>query len=187
MSKIGENPIKVPASVTVEVRNDEVMIKGSGGEKIVRIPSVLKITKTADMLELSRINEDKKTKSSHGLYRQLIANYIVGMDTPWQKRLEVVGTGYTVKLEGENLVFKLGYSHPSIFKKVDGIRFQVEGNNKAIVSGWDKQLVGQIAYQIKLLKKPDSYKGKGIRYEGEQIRLKPGKKVKATTGAAGAA
>ncbi len=187
MSKIGENPITIPASVTVEVRSQDVTIKGAKGEKIIRIPSNLKIVKNGDKLELSRVSEDKKSKSVHGLYRQLISNYIVGMDKPWQKRLEVVGTGYTVKLQGENLVFKLGYSHESVFKKVEGISFQVEGNNKAIVSGLDKQLVGQIAYQIKMLKKPDSYKGKGIRYEGEQIRLKPGKKVKATTGAAGAA
>ncbi len=101
------------------------------------------------------------------------------MEKPWQKRLEVVGTGYNVKLQGEDLVFKLGYSHPVVFKKVTGIKFQVEGNNKVIIEGVDKQLVGQIAYQIKMLKKPDVYKGKGIRYEGEKLRIKPGKKAKA--------
>lgn len=186
MSKIGNNPITVPSSVTVEVKDNLITIRGSAGEKTLGFPTNLNLVKTEDKLVVSRKNDEKKTKSVHGLYRQLIANYIAGMDKPWQKKLEVVGTGYTVKLQGADLVFKLGYSHQITFKKVDGINFQVEGNNKVVVSGFDKQLVGQIAYQIKILKKPDIYKGKGIRFEGEQIRLKPGKKVKATTGAAAA-
>jgi large subunit ribosomal protein L6 len=138
-------------------------------------------------LIIKRSNEEKKTKSLHGLYRQLVYNGVSGVEKLWEKRLEVVGTGYNVKLQGEDLVFKLGYSHPVVFKKTPGVSYQVDGNTKVIVSGVDKQLVGQIAHKIILLKKPDVYKGKGIRYEGEKLRIKPGKKAKAagaTTGPA---
>src|SRR3989344_5586731 len=127
--------------------------------------------------------ELKKVKALHGLYRTLISNAMQGVVTPWQKRLEIVGTGYNAKMQGEDLALKVGYSHPIVFKKVTGIKFQVDGNNIIIISGVDKQLVGQVAHQIKTNKKPDPYKGKGIRYEGERLKLKPGKKAK-TAGAA---
>ncbi len=185
MSKIGQKPIIVPASVQASVQGQTVLVKGKNGELTVELPVNLSVTQEAQTLTLQRKNELKKTKSVHGLYRQLISNAVQGVETFWQKKLEVVGTGYNVKLQGEDLVFKLGYSHPVIFKKVPHIRYQVEGNNKICVLGVDKQLVGQIAFQLKLLKKPDAYKGKGIRYEGEKLRIKPGKKAKtATTGAA---
>ena len=144
----------------------------------------IEFIKKENGLSVKRSNEEKKTKSIHGLYRQLINNAVLGVQKLWEKRLKIVGTGYTVKLDKDDLVFKIGYSHPVIFKKVPGIKFQVEGNNKAVVLGSDKQLVGQVAYQIKILKKPDVYKGKGIQYEGEKLRIKPGKKVKAAGAAA---
>ena len=182
MSKIGVNPIEVPNTVSVEIIGKKVTIKGVTGEYVIDFPAKLKVVKDGTKLLVSRSNEDKKTKSLHGLYRQLVYNIVTGLVKPWQKRLEVVGTGFTVKLQGEDLIFKLGYSHQITFKKVPGITFQVEGNNKVVVSGVDKQLVGQTAYQIKMLKKPDAYKGKGVRFEGEVIKLKPGKKVKTTAG-----
>lgn len=186
MSKIGDAAIVVPSTVQVDLSEKTVTIKGHEGQMVIELPHVLKIEKSQDKLLLKRMNELKKTKSLHGLYRQLVANAVSGVEEPWQKRLEVAGTGYNVKLQGEDLVFKVGYSHPVVFKKVMGIKFQTEGNNKAIVSGVDKQLVGQVAFQIKLIKKPDVYKGKGIRFEGEKLRIKPGKKAK-TVGAPGAA
>ena len=135
-------------------------------------------------LIIKRNNNEKKVRSLHGLFRQLISNAISGVEKPWEKKLEVVGTGYTVKLQGEDLVFKIGYSHLVTFKKQPGIKYQVEGNNKVTVAGYDKQLVGQVAYQIKMIRKPDVYKGKGIRYLGEKLRIKPGKKAKAAGAAA---
>ena len=182
MSKIGNNPIEVPISVTVKSENDRIEVKGPNGELFILIPKNLHVSQKENVLIVGAGNNQKKTKSLHGLYRQLIFNAVWGVAKPWEKRLEIVGTGYNVKLQGEDLVFKMGYSHPIVFKKTPKINYKVEGNTKVVVSGVDKQLVGQVAYQIKQLKKPDAYKGKGIRYEGEQIKLKPGKKVK-TAGA----
>ncbi len=184
MSKIGQKTISIPVGVNVAIDKKTVTVKGSGGELVITLPHRIDAHLDNNVISLTRVNEEKKSKSLHGLMRQLVYNAVTGMITPWQKRLEVVGTGFNVKLQGEDLVFKLGYSHPVVFKKVVGIRFQVEGNNKVAVSGMDKQLVGQITYQIKMLKKPDVYKGKGIRYENEHLRIKPGKKAKAAGAAA---
>ncbi len=183
MSKIGQQPVIVPKATTFTLTGNEVEVKGSKGILKVTLPVSLKGTYEENIFVLKRLNEAKKTKSLHGLYRMLVYDAVTGVETPWEKRLEVVGTGYNVKMQGEDLVFKVGYSHPVVYKKTDGVSFKVEGSNKVVIMGCDKQYVGQIAYQIKILKKPDVYKGKGIRYEGEQLRIKPGKKAKATTGA----
>ncbi len=179
MSKIGAKIIEIPSAVTVDITKNKVTVKGVEGELVLTVPKELETAKKDSTITLKRLNEAKKTKSVHGLFRQLIANAIMGVQKPWQKRLEIVGTGYNAKLQGEDLVLRLGYSHPVVFKKVAGVRYQVENNNKIVVAGADKQLAGQIAYEIKTLKKPDPYKGKGIRYEGEKLKLKPGKKAKA--------
>jgi len=179
MSKIGNKKIEVPVGVVVEITGQTVKVKGKEGELSFILPTVLKIERQENQLVITRKNESKNSKSLHGLFRQLISNAVVGVEKLWQKRLEIVGTGFNVKAQGEDLVFKVGYSHPVVFKKVVGIKYQVEGNNKAVVLGADKQLVGEIAYQIKIIKKPDAYKGKGIKYEGEKLRIKPGKKAKA--------
>ena len=184
MSKIGNAPITVPIAVTVQIPGDFVEVKGPNGTLTHSIPHGITVSREGERILVKTKKEDKKTKSMHGFYRQLLANAIAGVEKAWEKRLEVVGTGFNVKLQGEDLIFKLGFSHTVTFVKVPNIIFKVEGNTKVIVSGIDKQKVGQIAYQIKILKKPDVYKGKGIRYQGEIIKLKPGKKVKATTGAA---
>ncbi|MDO8497243.1 MAG: 50S ribosomal protein L6 [bacterium] len=178
MSKIGQQIIIVPQGVEVILQDNEVKVKGKNGELHVVLPSVLKMEKTDAGLLVRRSSDDKKVKSLHGLYRKLIANAVAGVETEWEKRLEVVGTGFNVKMQGEDLVFKVGYSHPVVFAKVDGIKYKVEGTTKVVVAGADRQLVGQVAYQIKIVKKPDVYKGKGIRYEGERLRIKPGKKAK---------
>jgi len=179
MSKIGQKSISISKAVTVEISGSLVTVKGPLGTLQVTIPRGISIKREGDTLLLEAKNEEKKTRSLHGLYRQLVYDAVVGLETPWQKRMEIVGTGFNVKLQGEDLVFKVGYSHPVVFKKVEGIKYKVEGTNKVVVEGADKQLVGQTAYQIKIIKKPDAYKGKGIRYEGEQLRIKPGKKAKA--------
>ncbi|PJC81692.1 50S ribosomal protein L6 [Candidatus Roizmanbacteria bacterium CG_4_8_14_3_um_filter_36_10] len=179
MSKIGSKQIIIPDTVTVSVDKQTVIIKGKAGELKIILPQVIKIDQQEKRLILKPLKNNKQAHSWHGLFRQLIANAVMGVEMPWMKKLEIVGTGYNVKLQGEDLVFKLGYSHPVIFKKKAGVDYQVDGNNKLTVRGVDKQLVGEIAYQIKIIKKPDSYKGKGIRYLGERIKLKPSKKVKA--------
>ena len=180
MSKIGQKVIPVPKSVQLDIQKDSVSVKGSKGELKISFPHHISLVKDQDVLTVKRANDHSKSKADHGLFRSLISNAVTGVETPWTKRLEVVGTGFNVKLQGQDLVFKIGFSHQVIFKKIEGITFQVDGNNKCIVSGIDKQLVGQTAYQIKILRKPDVYKGKGIRYEGEVVRIKPGKKAKTT-------
>lgn len=179
MSKIGEKTIVLSSAVTLDIDNNKVTVKGPQGEMIFDVPKVLTLVKDEKNLSIKRNNNDKKVRSLHGLYRQLIGNAISGVEKPWEKKLEVVGTGYTVKLQGEDLVFKIGYSHIVTFKKQPGIKYQVVENNKITVAGFDKQMVGQVAYQIKMIRKPDVYKGKGIRYLGEKLRIKPGKKAKA--------
>lgn len=183
MSKIGQKTITVPQTVTVFVDKRTITVKGPKGELQFKLPKVLEAVLDDNVFSVTRSNEMKKTKSLHGLYRQLIYNAVVGVENLWHKKLEVVGTGYNVKLQGEDLVFRLGLSHPVVFKKIPGIQYQVDGGNKVIISGVDKQLVGQTAYQIKMVKKPDVYKGKGIRYQGEKLRIKPGKKAKTMIGA----
>jgi len=184
MSKIGQKPINISAGVNLQINEGLISVKGPKGEWKGTLPRVLELKNKNNQWIVSRKNEKKTSKSLHGLYRTLINNAIVGVETPWQKRLEIVGTGFNVKIQGNDIVFKVGYSHPVIFQSVPGITLQVEGNNKVIISGSDKQLVGQIAFQIKCIRKPDVYKGKGIRYEGEVLRIKPGKKVKAAGAAA---
>ncbi len=179
MSKIGEKPVTLSPAVSLEIEDNNVIIKGPQGEMSFVVPRELTLIREENNLIFKRKNNEKKIKSIHGLYRQLISNAVFGVEKSWEKKLEVVGTGFTVKLQGEDLVFKVGYSHPVIFKKQSGIKYQVEGNNKVTVTGFDKQLVGQVAYQIKMIRKPDVYKGKGIRYLGEKLRIKPGKKAKA--------
>jgi len=184
MSKIGEKPVVISAAVNLTIDDNKINIKGPLGEMSFVVPKELTLIREGNNLILKRKNNEKKVRSIHGLYRQLIGNAVSGVEKAWEKKLEVVGTGFTVKLQGEDLAFKVGYSHQVVFKKQPGIKYQVEGNNKVIVSGFDKQLVGQVAYQIRIIKKPDVYKGKGIRYLGEKLRIKPGKKAKAAGAAA---
>lgn len=184
MSKIGEKIIEISQGINVNIDKKKINVKGPQGELTIELPDKLEVAIKENTLLVKRADDEKKTKSIHGLYRQLVSNAILGVQKLWEKKLKVVGTGYTVKLDKEDLVFKVGYSHPMVFKKIPGVKFQVEGNNKVVVLGCDKQLVGEVAYQIKILKKPDVYKGKGIQYEGEKLRIKPGKKAKVVGAAA---
>ncbi len=181
MSKIGQKVLTVPATVTFTVERSEVTIKGKLGALTIVLPQGITVEKGQDnTYSVVRRSDSKDLKSLHGTFRTLIDNAIRGVDKAWEKRLEVVGTGFNVKMQGKDLVFKVGYSHPVIYKESEGVTFAVEGNNKVIISGRDKQLVGEIAYKVKMLKKPDAYKGKGIKYEGEKLRIKPGKKAAKT-------
>jgi large subunit ribosomal protein L6 len=179
MSKIGQMPITVPQSVQVELKERLVSVRGSKGQLEFEIPPFLTIVRENEQLLITRENDSKRQKSSHGLYRSLIANAVKGVDEGWTRRLEVVGTGFNAKMQGAAVALKIGYSHIIVFQPVPGIQLATEGNNIILVSGADKQLVGQVAYQIKMVRKPDVYKGKGIRFEGEKVRIKPGKKAKA--------
>ncbi len=183
MSKIGEKPIPLPQEIKVEVQGKKINIKGKEGEIKLDIPNQLSVSIDKGQLMVKVDKNDKTAKALHGLYRSLISNAIQGVQKAWEKKLEVTGTGFGVQLQEDDLVFKVGYSHPVVFKKKAGIKFAIEGSNKVTISGADKQLVGQIAYQIKKIKLPDVYKGKGIKYEGEHLRIKPGKKAKAAEAA----
>lgn len=183
MSKIGEKTIEIPQGVALEVKDGRIHVKGQGGELSYALPKGITVVVEGTSAQVKRASNDKRTRALHGLIRSLVANAASGIIKPWEKTLEIVGTGFNVKAQGEELVLKLGYSHPVVVKKTEGIAFAVGGNNKITVKGIDKQLVGQVAYQIRSLKKPDVYKGKGIKYEGERLRIKPGKKAK-TAGAA---
>lgn len=180
MSKIGQKPVIIPQSVTVEIGDLKITVKGKDGMLVIPLTSGITAVNENGSLLFSRANNSKHQKSLHGLYRSLVSNAVIGVETPWEKKLEVVGTGFNVKLQGADLVFKVGYNHPVVFKKVDGITFAVEGTNKVSIKGIDKQLVGEIAFKVKMIKKPDVYKGKGIKYAGEKLRIKPGKKAKTT-------
>ena len=178
MSKVGSQPILIPQGTQVVMTGRSVEVKGKEGSMHIGIPKGISIKQTEEALLISVDDQSKRTRSLHGLMRSIINNAVLGVSKKWEKTMAVVGTGYRVKAQGEDLVFEVGYSHPVIFKKVEGISFVVEGNNKVVISGVDKQVVGSVSFKIKSLKKPDPYKGKGIRYEGEVIKLKPGKKAK---------
>lgn len=180
MSKIGQKPISIPQTVTLNVTGNEVHVKGKEGELKFTLPEGITAAVEESSLLVKRVDDTKKKKSLHGLYRSILANAVTGVETPWEKKLEVAGTGFNVKLQGEDLVFKVGYNHPVVFKKVNLVKYAVEGTNKVTLKSIDKQLVGEIAYKVKMIKKPDVYKGKGIKYAGEKLRIKPGKKAKTT-------
>jgi large subunit ribosomal protein L6 len=178
MSKIGLKPISFPTGTNVSLTDGIVAVKGNLGEVEIKTFPQLVVKIIDNQVLITRESEDKKIRSQHGLIRMLIANAVTGVNKLWEKTLEIQGVGYRVELQGTNLAFKLGFSHPVIFAIPKYVNAQVKGN-KITISGVDKQKVGEVAAEIKRLKKPDRYKGKGIRYEGEVIKLKPGKKAKA--------
>jgi len=175
MSRIGNKPIHLPQSVKVEITRDQIKVAGPKGNLEVTLPKVITAKSDAGLLQFSRTSDEKSIKALHGLVRSLSANAILGVTTGFSKDLELVGTGYRVATSGANLVLSLGYSHPIVFNPVSGVTFAVEGNTKIKLTGIDKQLVGQVAANIRKLRPPEPYKGKGIRIVGEVIRRKSGK------------
>ena len=175
MSRIGKNPISVPSGVEVKVDGQDVAVKGPKGELSVTIAEPITVSLDDGVITVSRPDEERESRSLHGLSRTLINNMIVGVTEGYSKALEIVGTGYRVLAKGSNLEFALGYSHPITFEPPEGISFSVDGQTKVAVHGIDKQLVGETAANIRKLRRPEPYKGKGVRYAGEIVRRKVGK------------
>ena len=175
MSRIGRLPIDIPSGVDISVNDDVVTVKGPKGELTTRIAKPIEVEIADGQVQVTRPDDERASRSLHGLTRTLIANDIVGVTQGYSKSLEVVGTGYRVAAKGTGLEFALGYSHPINIEPPAGITFSVEGNNKVTVSGISKQAVGEVAANLRKLRKPEPYKGKGVRYAGEQIRRKAGK------------
>jgi large subunit ribosomal protein L6 len=176
MSRIGKLPIAVPSGVDVSIDAALVTVKGPKGTLSHSVADPITVEKSDGVLEVKRPDDERISKSLHGLTRTLINNMVVGVTEGYEKKLEIVGVGYRVLSKGPTqLEFQLGYSHPIIFDAPDGITFAVEGPTKLGVQGIDKQLVGETAANIRKLRKPEPYKGKGVRYAGEHIRRKVGK------------
>jgi large subunit ribosomal protein L6 len=176
MSRIGRLPIPVPAGVEVSIDGSEVTVKGPKGTLSHTVVNPISVEKAEDgTLQVTRPNDERAAKERHGLTRTLINNMIVGVTTGYTKVLEISGVGYRVIPKGSNLEFALGYSHPIVVEPPEGISFTVEAPTRFVVTGIDKQLVGETAANIRKLRKPDPYKAKGVRYQGEVIRRKVGK------------
>ena len=175
MSRIGKLPIPVPAGVEVTVDGQTVTVKGPKGELTHTVAEPITVEVTGGEIVVSRPDEERKSRSLHGLTRTLIANNVIGVTQGFSKALEVVGTGYRVQAKGSSIEFALGYSHSITVDHPEGITFTVEGANKVVVSGTSKQAVGEVAANIRKLRKPEPYKGKGVRYVGENVRRKAGK------------
>ena len=175
MSRIGKLPIELPQGVTVSLKGRIVSVKGPKGALEQRIPAGIDMTQQGTQVVFQRHDEQRRTRAFHGLARALTANMVTGVSTGFEKRLEIVGVGYKADVEGRTLKLNIGYSHPVRFPIPEGIDIVVEPGNKIIITGIDKQLVGQSAATIRGYRPPDSYKGKGIRYKGERVRIKAGK------------
>ncbi len=178
MSRIGRLPIDVPAGVDVKIDGSSVTVKGPKGELALKVANPIEVKLEDGQLTVTRPDDERASRSLHGLTRTLIANQIIGVTQGYSKGLEVVGTGYRVAAKGDAIEFALGYSHPITVNPPAGISFTVEGNNKVTVTGIDKQAVGEVAANIRKLRKPEPYKGKGVRYAGEIVRRKAGKSGK---------
>ncbi|RKW71482.1 50S ribosomal protein L6 [Galactobacter caseinivorans] len=175
MSRIGRLPITVPAGVDLKVDGQNVTVKGPKGELTHVVAQPIQVSIEDGTLTVSRPDDQRASRSLHGLTRTLISNMIIGVTDGYTKKLEISGTGYRVLAKGSDLEFSLGYSHTITVQPPAGITFSVEGANKLTVSGIDKQQVGEAAANIRKLRKPDPYKAKGVKYEGEVIRRKVGK------------
>jgi large subunit ribosomal protein L6 len=175
MSRIGKMPIAIPAGVEVKIDGQVVSVKGPKGTLEHTVPAPITVVVEENSLIVTRPDDERTSRSLHGLTRTLIANKIEGVTKGFTKGLEIVGTGYRVTAKGSALEFALGYSHPILVEPPAGISFQVEGNTKVTVVGIDKQAVGEVAANLRKLRKPEPYKGKGVRYAGEVVRRKAGK------------
>jgi large subunit ribosomal protein L6 len=178
MSRIGRLPIDIPSGVDVTVDGRDVTVKGPKGTLALTIAQPITVAIEDGRVLVSRPDDERESRSLHGLTRTLIANNIIGVTQGYTKGLEVVGTGYRVQARGANVEFALGFSHPVVVEPPAGITFTVEGNNRLTVSGIDKQAVGETAANIRKIRKPEPYKGKGVRYAGENVRRKAGKSGK---------
>ena len=175
MSRIGKLPIEIPAGVTVSVADRVVTVKGAKGELSLTVAQPIDVKVEDNQVVVTRPDDERASRALHGLTRTLINNDIIGVSQGYSKGLEIVGTGYRVQQKGQALELALGFSHPVTVEPPAGITFAVEGNTKITVSGISKQAVGECAANIRKIRKPEPYKGKGVRYAGEQVRRKAGK------------
>jgi large subunit ribosomal protein L6 len=178
MSRIGRQPIPIPEQVTVDIRGARVTVTGPRGTLNQDLSPEMRVVVEDDTVRVERPSDEREHRSLHGLTRTLIANMVEGVVSGYEKRLEIHGVGYRTALTGADLEFQLGFSHPVRFAAPEGIEFEVPAPNRIVVRGIDKQLVGEVAADIRKLRKPEPYKGKGIRYEGEYVRKKAGKAAK---------
>jgi large subunit ribosomal protein L6 len=178
VSRIGKQPIAIPDGVTVEVSDGVVIVKGPGGELSQRVDRDMKVTVEDGEVRVERPSDERNHRSLHGLTRSLIANMVEGVTKGYEKRLEIQGVGYRAALKGAELELQVGFSHPVTMAPPPGIEFEVPAPNRIVVKGIDKQLVGEMAANVRKVRKPEPYKGKGIRYEGEYVRKKAGKAAK---------
>ena len=176
MSRIGKLPIQVPTGVDVTIDGQHVTVKGPKGTLTHTVAEPITVNRADDgALQVQRPDDERESRSLHGLSRTLIANMVTGVTAGYTKNLEIVGTGYRVTAKGSNLEFALGFSHPVVVEAPNGISFTVQTPTRFSVEGIDKQKVGEVAANIRKLRKPDPYKGKGVRYQGEVVRRKAGK------------
>jgi len=176
MSRIGKQPVVIPSGVDVTINGQNIAVKGPKGTLTLDVREPISVARDDDgAVVVTRPNDERENRSLHGLSRTLIANLVTGVTQGYTTKMEIFGVGYRVALKGTNLEFALGYSHPVVITAPEGVTFAVETPTKFSITGIDKQKVGQIAANIRRLRKSDPYKGKGIRYEGEQIRRKVGK------------
>ena len=175
MSRIGRLPVVIPGGVDVTIEGREVIVKGPQGRLSLQLAPPIEISQSDGTLSVTRPNDEGEVRALHGLSRSLVANMVTGVTEGYRKTLEIVGVGYRVQARGADLEFALGYSHPVKVSPPEGITFRVETPTRLVVEGIDKQQVGEVAANIRKLRKPDPYKGKGVRYSGEQVRRKAGK------------
>ena len=177
MSRIGKQPIPVPAGVTIAIEPELVTVRGPKGELSERVPRDIQVEQVDGQLIVRRPTDRGEHRALHGLTRTLVANMVQGVTAGFEKRLEIQGVGYRAQLRGRDLELALGYSHPVSVKAPDGIEFEVPQPTRIVVRGASKQLVGEVAANIRKRRKPEPYKGKGIRYEGEHVARKVGKRA----------
>ena len=180
MSRVGQAPIPVPSGVEVKIEGRVVTVKGPKGELTRTLPEVLSITQDAGELTVDRADEERESRALHGLFRSLVANMVTGVTEGYRRGLEIVGVGYRATAQGDRaLELAVGYSHTVKVQAPEGITFEVPSNTRIDVVGIDKETVGQVAADIRAIRKPEPYKGKGIRYQGEVVRRKAGKAASA--------
>lgn len=175
MSRIGKIPVDIPKGVTVEMKHGALVAKGPKGQLEYEVPKEFKVEIADDKIRVHRPNDSRKNKALHGLIRTLIRNSVVGVSQGYSKQLNIVGVGYKAQKQGSGVQLNVGYSHPVVFNEIPGIEFDVPNATTIVVKGIDRQVVGQVAANIRSVRPPEPYKGKGIRYADEQVRRKVGK------------
>ena len=175
MSRIGNKPIEIPSGVTVDIKDQTVTVKGPKGELTRELSPVIELKIEDNIITFARPNDEKENRSIHGTTRSLVHNMIEGVSAGFKKELELVGVGYRAQKQGNKLVLNVGLSHPVEFEPVDGVTVEVPSNTQVVVEGFDKEKVGELAANIRAVRPPEPYKGKGIRYVGEYVRRKEGK------------